>query len=206
MTNDVEEDDDHGLREELAELFGANARAGAILAAVKVEMALATAIEREFRPISEGFRKQLFRTSNAPLSGMYGKILIGHALNIYSETVMRDLNIIREIRNKFAHEPNINSFNKRSISALCEKLVFPQHHVNNIKILTKSTIYATKFNATVSMLYLGLSLHRFNGAAPNALNGFVDLHYGLPAGAPAPSQKKARVRPTKRNPAQDQNP
>lgn len=58
-----------------------------------------------------------------PLSSFSGKINCAFAFKIIDESVHRDLDYIRKIRNHFAHHPLGNaSFNESPVSEFCREL------------------------------------------------------------------------------------
>jgi hypothetical protein len=81
-----------------------NHRGGAILIATNLENALEHAIERRLETGPER-RKELFGI-NAPISRFANKIIIAQALKIIGPETRQNLDIIRGIRNAFAHAKN----------------------------------------------------------------------------------------------------
>jgi hypothetical protein len=47
---------------------------------------------------------------------------LGYMLKLYDETSWRDLDIIRDVRNDFAHKTEFRSFEHQSIKDRCERL------------------------------------------------------------------------------------
>ena len=66
-------------------------------------------------------RKKLF-DANAPLGSMGSKIELAKALNIFDATSKFDLVIVARIRNRFAHNIHITSFDDIEISKLIDKM------------------------------------------------------------------------------------
>jgi len=93
----------------LTEIDTHNHRAAAVLGAAFVEDALEYAIRHRFRPLSKSALEKLFEYPG-PLSSFDAKIRIGFALGLYGEIVRNDLNVIRNIRNGFAHAKKPISF------------------------------------------------------------------------------------------------
>jgi hypothetical protein len=52
----------------------------------------------------------LFYNEQAPLSTFYGRIMVGHAIGIYGMMVREELDVIRRVRNVFAHAMRPLSF------------------------------------------------------------------------------------------------
>ncbi len=71
------------------------------------------------RPLLPGQRKALFGRM-APLSTFSAKIELGYAVGLYSEPFHTNLNMIREVRNRFAHSFNALSFNHPDIGKIIE--------------------------------------------------------------------------------------
>jgi hypothetical protein len=80
-----------------------NDRTAAIILGSYVEFALQDAIEGKWPPISNTLRDDIFE-GNGPLATFSAKIDIGLAMGLFGLQTKTDLNSIRWIRNKFAHE------------------------------------------------------------------------------------------------------
>ncbi|WP_300074982.1 MltR family transcriptional regulator [uncultured Ruegeria sp.] len=65
--------------------------------------------------------QSLFEGGSAPLGTFSSRIHACHALGLVTEDEYHDLNIIRKIRNEFAHRLNV-SFEDRSIQNRCKNL------------------------------------------------------------------------------------
>lgn len=70
--------------------------------------------------------KDLFE-GTAPLSNFSSRIKLAYYLGLISRNCRRDLDIIRGIRNDFAHKPEIISFETQSIRDRCKNLSFTYH-------------------------------------------------------------------------------
>jgi len=66
----------------------------------------------------------------APLGTFNAKTKIAFCLNLLPEIVYKDLNTIRDIRNKFAHKLHGLSFSVDPILSLCNKLLTPDDFLN----------------------------------------------------------------------------
>jgi hypothetical protein len=62
----------------------------------------------------------------APLSGMNQKIIAGYALGHYDDVLRENLNIVRNIRNVFAHAKKIVIFDHPLIVAELAKVSLPE--------------------------------------------------------------------------------
>lgn len=67
--------------------------------------------------------KDLFE-GTAPLSNFSSRIKLAYYLGLISRNCRRDLDIVRGIRNDFAHKPEIISFETQSIRDRCKNLSF----------------------------------------------------------------------------------
>lgn len=61
---------------------------------------------------------------NAPLHTFSSRIRMAYYLGKISKATRRDLDLFRDIRNKFAHHPNVISFDDESIANKCRELSF----------------------------------------------------------------------------------
>ena len=72
---------------------------------------------------NEKLKEKLF-DFNGPLGTFLAKIVICYSLGLISKDMMDDMNIIRKIRNDFAHNHESISFNDNPISSKCISLKF----------------------------------------------------------------------------------
>jgi hypothetical protein len=68
--------------------------------------------------------ERLFEDRN-PLDSFSAKIAMGHALGLYGNQTRRNLDILREIRNLFAHEATLLTFATSEIVQACQELNIP---------------------------------------------------------------------------------
>lgn len=69
--------------------------------------------------------KKLTNGQGAPLSSLYSKTLLAYGMGLISNDEYNDLQIIRNVRNKFAHSFTELVFSNKRISTEIEKLVIP---------------------------------------------------------------------------------
>jgi hypothetical protein len=81
----------------------------AIVLAIEIEYLLEEAIIGKLARADEKTLELLTKES-CPLSTFYSKIVLAYAMNIIDEPTMENLNIIRRIRNAFAHSRRNISF------------------------------------------------------------------------------------------------
>jgi hypothetical protein len=98
-------------------------RAKAIVAAAYIENNLAMAILARFRLLNDAGQKHLYDSEHSALATFSAKIDIGWALNLYDAAVREDLHRIRKIRNKFAHELHVRTFDDPEVRGYCDGLV-----------------------------------------------------------------------------------
>jgi DNA-binding MltR family transcriptional regulator len=77
-------------------------RGATLSAAALIEEFLKTAIRSRLIELSVDEDKRLFH-GMGPISTLSSKIMVGYALGIFGSNTRRDLNAVRNIRNRFAH-------------------------------------------------------------------------------------------------------
>ncbi|MGH6878708.1 MAG: hypothetical protein ACREHV_15205 [Rhizomicrobium sp.] len=95
-----------------------NHRGAALLIGANVENTLENAIVKFLAPDRT---KYLFR-DGAPLGTFSNKILMGYALDLYGDDTFANLDVIRQIRNAFAHAKIPISFETPELIAACDLL------------------------------------------------------------------------------------
>jgi DNA-binding MltR family transcriptional regulator len=86
----------------------------AILATSQVEMMLEKAIFEKLRRNDQD-TINLLTEAGGPLSGMHAKVSLAYAMGIIDETAKRNLNVVRNIRNAFAHAKRRISFDEPEV-------------------------------------------------------------------------------------------
>ena len=94
--------------------------ATAILLASQLERLLEHVLAHKLN-IPEAKRAALFEPEG-PLPTFGGKVMLAYAIGLVDENTKREMNIIRQIRNAFAHTPNSINFSTPEIVAVCEPL------------------------------------------------------------------------------------
>lgn len=121
-------DDTH--RQVIQELEAQTDRGAAIIGAALLDMRLKEAIKTRLisRP---GVIEELFKP-NAPLGSFSARIDLAYCLGLYGEHSHRDLNLIRKIRNDFAHFEAPLDFTSPSVTNRCAELWLPKSvEINN---------------------------------------------------------------------------
>jgi DNA-binding MltR family transcriptional regulator len=96
-------------------------RGAAILAATMLEALLEELLTTKMRPLNKSQKSVLF-DGDSPLATFSAKIKIAHAFSIISDDVCANLDLIREIRNAFAHAKRNLSFSTKEVSDVCARL------------------------------------------------------------------------------------
>ena len=104
----------------------ASDRTCAIMAAVLVEQALQQAFETHLEESSildtSTGKQELFFAQGAPLGTFKNRILMGWAMGFYDEATAKDLELIRDIRNQFAHSLLALDFANEHIIKTCSQI------------------------------------------------------------------------------------
>ena len=104
------------------ELDNESDRASAVLCAAFLDHELGVLLRRFMRDIKE--TNELFQQMQ-PLSNFSSKIKFAYVLGLISHEVYHDLNLIRRIRNDFAHDRRARLFTETEIASRCESLKLP---------------------------------------------------------------------------------
>jgi hypothetical protein len=127
-------------------------RSSAIMAGALVEQALYVMICAKIADPGDGKQASWFEGINAPFRSFEQKIALGRALAVYDQPIEDRLNIIRKIRNVFAHRSLPLDFSHPSLKPLVAKLnprpeteyptryIFAAYCVAIVNILIKTAI------------------------------------------------------------------
>lgn len=96
-------------------------RTTAIVAAAHVEANLARALLNRFRTLTTDDENRIF-DDRGILCDFASKIELGYLLNVYGHLVREDLNQLRHIRNRFAHDLEVRDFDHPEIARRCDAL------------------------------------------------------------------------------------
>jgi mannitol operon repressor len=116
------------LRERQAQSFlrefqGESDRAAAVLGAAYIDRALEHILRRTLRG-GQNLHDALLGTER-PLGSLSARIKIAFALGLIAEDSYNDLEIIRKIRNDFAHEAHGFTFQRADVASRCRQLRLP---------------------------------------------------------------------------------
>jgi hypothetical protein len=126
------------------EFYLGSDRAAVILQASNVENILESLIQTKMRqPLSNDLRDRMF-DGNGPLATFSHKIMIGYALNLYGPMFRHDLDLIRELRNGFAHVRLPMTLTTAEVAGMCKNLQLPD---SNLRWLPMA--YSEKFDLEI---------------------------------------------------------
>jgi hypothetical protein len=125
--------DDGDLRNELQratneinsyynELAGESPRAAAILAVASLEDELERLVASKFPGVSRTLWKEIAGPGFTPLGSFKARVDICHAFGFFGPRTRSTLMSMATIRNKFAHQTDIRTFDHVVIVAECQKL------------------------------------------------------------------------------------
>jgi hypothetical protein len=98
-------------------------RAAALMAVAHLEHRLAETLKVAFEDLPK-IRDRVFK-GYGPLASLAAKIDVAALIGIFPQYLHRGLTTVREIRNDFAHSPNIVSFESQKIADLCKNFGAP---------------------------------------------------------------------------------
>ena len=111
-------------------------RAAAILAAAFADEFLKECIQSFL--IDDASIKKLFEGYSS-LSSFSARIDVAYALGLMTQSVQRDLNLVRKVRNHFAHHPSDTSFDISPVRDYCSNLSTAQESVRDDITFKKAT-------------------------------------------------------------------
>ncbi|MBE7556685.1 MAG: hypothetical protein HS126_37015 [Anaerolineales bacterium] len=126
---------DETHRQIIEELESQTDRGAAIIGASLLDRRLEEAIRVHL--LDNKVTEKLFDASQA-LGSFSAKIDLAYSLGLYGEKSYHDLNLIRKIRNEFAHFDTPLNFDSQSVASRCAELWFPKNvEINNQPIAPK---------------------------------------------------------------------
>jgi hypothetical protein len=135
-------------------------RASVILAGAMIEKTLEMMIKAKLIPSLNKKQDELFDTPYAPLRNFKAMIELAYRIGLISSNLCRDLNIIRDIRNDFAHDIEGCSFKNRSVKQRIGELmkssnIADRHSDSRAKFFPKGP--RGDFEITISWILWNLS-------------------------------------------------
>lgn len=104
------------------EFYGESPRAVILLSATLVELALETALKYILRP---GKETEALFDFEAPLGTFSGKIKLSYAIKLFGNKTLHDFELIRHLRNGFAHSRHPLTFDTPQVASLCKHFLLP---------------------------------------------------------------------------------
>ncbi|WP_452181346.1 MltR family transcriptional regulator [Heyndrickxia sporothermodurans] len=114
----------------LPELNSESDRGRALIACSYMDDLLKKALLAYF--VNQEIGPKLVQGFSAPLGTFSTRTTAAYALGLISEKEFKEINTLREIRNKFAHQVQV-SFDDQSISDLCKNLTMTAKEATNAK-------------------------------------------------------------------------
>lgn len=108
-----------------AEVYGANDRARAVMLSAIVETALEIFIRNKTRPTLNSDDTSKLLDQSGLLGDFGAKILAGYAFNFYGPDTRYDMDLIRILRNGFAHSRRHFQFTTPEVAGICLQLRAP---------------------------------------------------------------------------------
>jgi len=150
-----------------------NDRGAAILAATFLENGLEFAVSRRL-PGSARLHEALFE-NQCPASSLDAKILLANALEIIGPLTVSNLDIIKHVRNTFAHSSIPISFETAEVAAACNALnmpsVNPQWYRKSLKFEMPREKYSTICETT------GAALLNYAASCVNTRSELIAARY-----------------------------
>jgi hypothetical protein len=143
------------IADAMAELHGQTDRGAAIIAVAILEEHLKQAILNRLMTIPTKISDNLFGV-RGHISGFQAKIDIGFCLGLFGKPGHHDLDIMRQIRNKFAHQAVPRSFHGEDIKPLCARLLLGYEHALTEKQKLPRNRFEIAF-LTLAMMLWGIS-------------------------------------------------
>lgn len=140
----------------LTDFYNQSDRAKVIIIAAELDQILLNILEKHFvyrSKISQN-DSNLF-SKEGPLGAFGTRIELAYRLGIIDKIVCNDLQIIRRIRNEFAHKTHGFSFNVQKIKDLVANLKIPKVYIDNKKVCDADLKNAGKALISISFFLHG---------------------------------------------------
>ncbi len=147
------------LRELYHEINTGTDRSAVIVTGIFVENALREAITARLHRLTKKQLSQLFE-GTAPLTSFSSKIRIGYALGVFENQARDNLDLIRRIRNAFAHARRPISFRSHQVIALSNSMSHAAIWKKNPTLINKPPHEQAKgvYSYTAMLLYVALKV------------------------------------------------
>ena len=140
----------------LDELNRETERGAALITAAMIDGLLGDCIRSflidhsDIRPLLDGF--------NAPLGTLSARVLAGFALGLLSESEYRECQVLRKVRNAFAHDVHV-SFGDQNIKDLCSNLTMCAQDYGDVHVDARG-----RFTTSATSVILNLTNRPFYAA------------------------------------------
>ncbi len=111
--------------EDFAKQIGAESDRGAALVATAFLDHLLGALIESFLLDDASLAQDLLRGPLAPLGGLASKTMAAYALGLISDDERHDIDLMREVRNRFAHRLSLDSFDSPEVADFIRSLTVP---------------------------------------------------------------------------------
>ena len=109
-----------------AEIYGSNDRSTVVMMCAIVEWALDIFVRYKLRPTLNSDDKHLLFDFVGPLGTFSAKTLVAYAFNCFGPETRHDLDLVRVLRNGFAHSRKAFGFETPQVAAVCAELKSPE--------------------------------------------------------------------------------
>jgi hypothetical protein len=138
----------------------------AILGAVLVEHELESSLRRKLpRKDDKTWLEML--DERGPYSTFSRKILAGHALRIYDQKIQTNLDIVRTIRNAFAHSKRVIDFNHPLVMAQLARVAVPAFNKKRFQFIRTDTDGLSAYRSLCILLATWLIKRRLRTLSSN---------------------------------------
>lgn len=145
-----------------AKLQSADDYSATIISASLLETSLETLLLTHFIPMGKEHQDDIFSDGgNGPLSSFSAKIRICYAMGLISSTTRSQIEIVKNIRNHFAHHKNIVSFDFPEVQEECKKLRVPKYLIEYSDEMKVHITHTSKNKYIHSCCNIYIEIHRY---------------------------------------------
>jgi len=108
-----------------SEVYGTSDRASAVILGSVLESSLTTFLSRKLRPDLNRVQKKRLFDYEGPLGTFSAKIILTYAMQLIGPLTQHDLDLIRTLRNGFAHSRRHADFDTPQVAEVCKHLKYP---------------------------------------------------------------------------------
>ena len=152
-------------------------RVAAVACAAFVDDMLGVALSARFVRLGKEWEDRIFTGPSAPLATFSSKIRLGFALGLYGPLTCADLDLIRNIRNAFAHTADPIKFVDPEITKTCNRLTTPHRAAKGALLLKNKSRRRSKLLYVFTAQYIVLGMMELLQNIPPSRPSF---HASLP--------------------------